>query len=180
MNKVGWCFLMVAGLSAPLARASSPEPPLRAELRPLRANSGLQGRVAVELTVTVKQSKDANEYTVDVRRPALRSALGSPEVTRESLASDAAVNAAKALVIQDALEAGMGTVVHARYELEVRRADGRYHGFVVLDQAFLRGADGSLKAIDFAEEMRLTAGKPPVVLPPDHVAAGGNTPRAAK
>ena len=173
MNKVGWCLLMVAGLGAPLAQASSPEPPLQAELRPLPAG-------AVELRVTVKQRKDANEYTVDVRRPASRSALGSPEGAPESLASDAEVSTAKALVLEDALEAGSGKVVRARYELEIRRADGRYHGFLVVDQAFVRGADGSLKAIDFAEEMRLDAGKPPVVLSPDQMAAGGNTPRAAK
>ena len=180
MNKVGGCLLMAAGLSAPLARASSPEPPLRAELRPLHANSGSQGRVAVELNVTVKEGKDTNEYTVDVSRPASGSPLGPQAAAPERLAAGAAVNAAKALVVEDALEAGSGPVVHARYQLEVRRADGRYHGFLVLDQAFARGADGSLKAIDFAEEMRLTAGKPPVVLSPDHLAAGGNTPRATK
>jgi hypothetical protein len=173
MNKVGWCLLMAAGLSAPLALASSPEPPVRAELRALRS---AQGRVTVELKVTVKSGKDADEYAVDVSRPA-RTAPGQPEGARESVSSGA-VSAAQALVLEDSLPAGRAPVVRARYELEIRRASGGYHGFLVVDQAFARAEDGSLKAIDFAEEMRLTAGKPPVVLSSDQVAAGGNRPRA--
>ena len=176
MNKAGWCLMTAttaAALCAPLARASSPEPPVRAEVRALRT---APGRLAVELKVTVTSGKDAGEYSVEVSRPA-RPTPGAPEGARESVSSGA-VNAGKPLLVEDALPVGQAPVVRARYELEVRRTSGGYHGFVVVDQAFARDKDGSLKAIDFAEEMRLTAGKPPVVLSSDQAAAGGNTPRA--
>jgi hypothetical protein len=174
MNRIGRWALIAAGLGAPLAQASSPEQPLRAELRLLGA--GAEGRAAVELKVAVAQGKDGGQYTVTVTRPGARPAPGAV-AEPVTLASGAAVTAAQALLVEDALEVGDALVVRARYEVEVRRADGRYRGVLVVDQAFLRGRDGELKAIDFAEEMRQAAGKPPVLLTADQMAAGGNSPR---
>jgi hypothetical protein len=159
---VGW-VLLAAGLGTPLASASSPEPPVRAELRPVG------GRSALELRVAAREAKDGNAYTVKVKSAGVPSA---PEKQVSEI-----VTAARPLVQEVMVRAGDGKVARVRYELEITSADGRYHGFLVIDQAFVGGPDGGLKPIDFAEEMRLQAGKPPVKLSSDQKAAGGNAPR---
>ena len=174
MKRTGWCLLMAGGLAVP-SQASSPEPPVKAVLRPRAAVFGPQGRSALQLRVTVKDKKDKGEYTVEVKRTAPRPVAGLERGAPKSLAS-AAVTAAQDLALDDVLETSGSQVVHARYEVEIRGANG-YHGFLIVDQAFARGADGSLQPIDFAEEMRLKASEAPVVLSPDAQAAGGNAPR---
>jgi len=164
---------MAGGLAVP-SQASSPEPPVKALLRPRAAAFGPQGRSALQLRVIVKDNKDLGEYAVEVKRIASRPGAGLERRAPKSLAS-AAITAAQGLALDDVLEASQSPVVHARYEVEIRGANG-YHGFLAVDQAFARGADGSLKPIDFAEEMRLTAGEAPVVLSPDEQAAGGSAP----
>jgi hypothetical protein len=88
MKRVGWCLLMAVGLAVP-SQATSPEPPVKAVLRPRAAVFGPQGRSALQLRVTVKDKKDLGEYTVEVKRMAPPPVAGLERGAPKPLASAA-------------------------------------------------------------------------------------------